>query len=133
MSETTMSPHEMSRIIDFLRKMRQPFDNGLPGARPDPFWNIVLELVDCHLHQVPVTITSLIELSQASYGAGNRLITKTIKDGQIIRVPRGPQHKTTYLAPSEELLAAFQTYASQVKAHLARTFGLRYGAETDEY
>lgn len=133
MSERTMSPHELSRVIDFLRKMRQPFDNGLPGAKPDPFWNTVLELVDCHLHQVPVTITTLIELSQASYGAGNRLISKMIEDGQILKVPRGPQHKTVYLAPSDELLAAFQIYASQVKAHLARTFGLRSGAETDEY
>ena len=104
MSDRTMSPHELSRVIDFLRKMRQPFDNGLPGAKPDAFWNTVLELVDCHLHQVPVTITTLIELSQASYGAGNRLITKMIEDGQIIRVPRGPQHKTVYLAPSDELL-----------------------------
>lgn len=133
MSEKTMSSHELSRVIDFLRKMRQPFDNDLPGAKPDAFWNVVLELVDCHLHQVPVTITSLIELSKASYGAGNRLITKLIDDGQIIKVPRGPQHKTVYLAPSDELLAAFQIYASQVKAHLARTFGLRSGAETDEY
>lgn len=133
MSEKTMSPHELSRVIDFLRKMRQPFDSGLPGARPDPFWNTVLELVDCHLHQVPVTMTTLIERSQASYGAGNRLIAKMIEDGQIIKVPRGPQHKTVYLAPSDELLAAFQIYASQVKAHLARTFGLRSGAETDEY
>ena len=133
MSEKTMSPHELSRVIDFLRKMRQPFDSGLPGAKPDSFWNAVLELVDCHLHQVPVTITTLIEMSRASYGAGNRLITKMIEDGQILRVPRGPQHKTVYLAPSDELLAAFQIYASQVKAHLARTFGLRSGAETDEY
>jgi multiple sugar transport system substrate-binding protein len=133
MSERTMSPHELSRVIDFLRKMRLPFDAGLPGAKPDAFWNTVLELVDCHLHQVPVTITTLIELSQASYGAGNRLITKMIEDSQIIKVPRGPQHKTVYLAPSDELLAAFQIYASQVKAHLARTFGLRSGAETDEY
>ncbi|MGB8812515.1 MAG: extracellular solute-binding protein [Paracoccaceae bacterium] len=133
MSEKTMSPHELSRVIDFLRKMRQPFDTGLPGAKPDAFWNTVLELVDCQLHQVPVTITTLIELSKASYGAGNRLISKMIEDGQIIKVPRGPQHKTVYLAPSDELLAAFQIYASQVKAHLARTFGLRSGAETDEY
>lgn len=133
MSERTMSPHELSRVIDFLRKMRQPFDAGLPGARPDAYWNVVLELVDCHLHQLPVTITTLIELSQASYGAGNRLVTRMIEDGQIIKVPRGPQHKTVYLAPSDELLAAFQIYASQVKAHLARTFGLRSGAETDEY
>lgn len=131
--DTTLSGHELSRVIDFLRKVRQPFDTGLPGARPDPYWNIVLELVDCHLHQVPVSITTLIELSQASYGAGNRLVTKMIEDGQIVRVPRGPQHKTVYLAPGDGLLAAFVTYASTVKAHLAKTFGLRSGAETDEY
>jgi multiple sugar transport system substrate-binding protein len=133
MSEKTMSGHELSRVIDFLRKIRQPFDSGLPGARPDPYWNVVLELVDSHLHQVPVTITTLIELSQASYGAGNRLITKMIEEGQIVKVPRGPQHKTVFLAPSDELLAAFLVYASRVKAHLARTFGLRSGAETEEY
>ena len=132
MSERTMSPHELSRVIDFLRKLRQPFDTGLPGAKPDAFWNTVLELVDANLHQVPVTITTLIELSQASYGAGNRLITKMIEDGQIVKVPRGPQHKTVYLAPSDELLAAFQIYASQVKAHLARTFGLRSGVHLVE-
>lgn len=132
-AEAKLSGHELSRVIDFLRKVRQPFDAGLPGARPDPFWNIVLELVDCHLHQVPVSITTLIELSQASYGAGNRLITKMIEDGQIVRVPRGPQHKTVFLAPSDDLLAAFVAYAGTVKAHLAKTFGLRSGAETDEY
>lgn len=133
MSEKTLSGHELSRVIDFLRKIRQPFDTGLPGARPDPFWNIVLELVDCHLHQVPVTITTLIEMSQASYGAGNRLVSKMIEDGQIVKVPRGPQHKTVFLEPSDDLIAAFVVYASRVKAHLARTFGLRSGSETEEY
>ncbi|MFN0114040.1 MAG: extracellular solute-binding protein [Paracoccaceae bacterium] len=127
------SGYELSRVIDFLRKIREPFDTGVPGARPDPHWNIVLELVDSHLREVPVSMTNLIELSKASYGAGNRLIVKMLEEGQIVKVARGPNHRTSYLAPSDELLSAFIDYAKRVKSHLAKTFGLRSGAETEEY
>ncbi|KKC34230.1 hypothetical protein WH91_04230 [Devosia psychrophila] len=120
-------------MIDFLRKIRAPFDSVVPGAKPDPYWNIVLELVDSHLKQKPLDISSLIDLSQASYGTGNRMIVKMIEDGLIVKVPRGPKHKTGFLAPSHDLIDSFIRYASQVKAHLAKTFGLRSGAETDEY
>ncbi len=128
-----LSDHEMSRIIDFLRKIRQPFDAGIPGAKADIYWNVVLELVDSHLQQKPVDMTTLIELSQASWGTGNRLVSRMIDDGLIDRVPRGPKHKTTFLAPSDRLVADFVDYATRVKAHLAKTFGLRSGTETDEY
>jgi multiple sugar transport system substrate-binding protein len=93
-SKSNLSDHELVRVIDFLRKIRQPFDTGIPGARPDPYWNIVLELVDCHVQQIQVNMTLLIDLSQSSYGVGNRLITKMIKEGQIVRVPRSPNHRT---------------------------------------
>ena len=56
-----------------------------------------------------------------------------IETGLIDRVPRGPKHKTTFLAPSERLVSDFIDYAAHVKAHLAKTFGLRSGAETEEY
>lgn len=132
-AHTNLSNHELSRVIDFLRKIREPFDDGIPGAKADPYWNVVLELIDLHLQQIPVNITMLIDRSATSYGVGNRLITKMVEEGQIIRVPRSPQHKTTYLVPSPELLAAFVEYAVKVKAHLAKTFGLRAGSEADEY
>ena len=133
MNHGKLSDHEMSRVIDFLRKIRDPFDTAIPGARPDPYWNVVLELIDCHLQHIPVSMTSLIELSRSSYGVGNRLIVKMIDEGQIVRVPRSPRHKTYYLEPSQELLDAFVSYAAHVKSHLARTFGLRSGSEADEY
>ena len=60
---TTLSDHELSRIIDFLRGTRAPFDQDLQGAKPDPYWNIVLELVDSHLQQKSLDISSLIDLS----------------------------------------------------------------------
>ena len=83
-----LSDHELSRVIDFLRKIRAPFDERIPSAKPDPYWNIVLELVDSHLQQLPVDRSTLIEWSQTSYGTGNRLITRLIEDGLIDRVPR---------------------------------------------
>jgi multiple sugar transport system substrate-binding protein len=131
--ESKLSDHELSRVIGFLRRIRGPFDETIPGVKPDPHWNIVLELVDSHIQQQPMDVTSLIELSGATYGTGNRLITKMIADGQIVKVPRGPKHKTAFLAPSDEMRNAFVSYAMHVKAHLAKTFGLRSGSETEEY
>jgi multiple sugar transport system substrate-binding protein len=128
-----LSDHELSRIIDFLRRMRTPFDETIPGAKPDIYWNIVLELVDSHIQQRPLDTTSLIDLSGATYGTGNRMVSKMIEDGLIDRVSRGEKYKTAFLAPSEAMMDSFIGYASHVKAHLAKTFGLRSGSETDEY
>ncbi len=132
-STRNLSDHELSRVIDFLRKIRQPFDAGIPDAKPDIYWNMVLELIDSHLQQRPVDMSTMIELSKASWGTGNRLITRMIDKGLIDRVPRGPKHKTCFLVPSDRLVNEFIDYATKVKAHLAKTFGLRSGAETDEY
>jgi multiple sugar transport system substrate-binding protein len=128
-----LSAHELSRIIDFLRKLRAPFDSGLPGARPDVFWNVVLELVDAHLRRSPIDKSGLIALARVPYSTGNRMIMKMIGDGQIRPVPRGNGLKTHFLEPTDELLDAFAAYATHVKAHLAKTFGLRKGTEADEY
>jgi len=50
-SRPELTAHELSRIVDFLRKLRAPFDTGVPGASKDVFWNVVLELVDAHLRR----------------------------------------------------------------------------------
>ncbi|MCB1486581.1 MAG: hypothetical protein KDJ88_03870 [Bauldia sp.] len=114
-----LSDHELSRVIDLLHKVRRPFDAAIPGARPDPYWNLVLELVECHLRRRPLSKTTLIKRSQTSYSTGYRLIAKMIEDGSIIRVPRGPHHKTTLLAPSPEFVESFANYAEGLKARLA--------------
>ncbi|MFN3615596.1 MAG: hypothetical protein ACK4WC_13695 [Rubrimonas sp.] len=128
-----LGSHELSRIVDFLRKLRAPFDSDLPGARPDVFWNIVLELVDAHLRQNPIDKSGLIALARVPYSTGNRMIVKMIEDRQIRQVPRGAGLKTHFLEPTDDLLTAFMGYAAHVKAHLAKTFGLRSGTEANEY
>ena len=128
-----LTSHELSRIVDFLRKLRAPFDDGLPDAKPDVFWNVVLELVDAHLRDRPIDKSGLIGLARVPYSTGNRMVTKMIADGLIAQVPRGQGLKTHFLRPSDRLLSAFMDYANHVKAHLAKTFGLRKGTEANEY
>ncbi|MFT7449173.1 MAG: multiple sugar transport system substrate-binding protein [Glaciecola sp.] len=128
-----LTSHELSRIVDFLRKLRAPFDEGLPDAKPDVFWNVVLELVDAHLRERPIDKSGLIALARVPYSTGNRMVTKMVADNLIRQVPRGGGLKTHFLEPSEKLLTAFMDYANHVKAHLAKTFGLRKGAEANEY
>ena len=128
-----LSSHELSRIVDFLRKLRAPFDSGVPGAKPDVFWNIALELVDAHLRRRPIDKSGLIVLAGVPYSTGNRMVTKMIEDGQIRPVPRGARHKTHFLEPTEAMLTAFIGYATHVKSHLAKTFGLRKGTEANEF
>ncbi|MEO1001311.1 MAG: hypothetical protein AAFW69_12030, partial [Pseudomonadota bacterium] len=120
-----LTSHELSRIVDFLRKLRAPFDSGLPGARADVYWNVVLELVDAHLRQRPIDKSGLITLAGVPYSTGNRMISRMIEEGSIALVPRGGGLKTHFLAPADTLLAAFMDYATHVKAHMAQTFGLR--------
>lgn len=128
-----LTSHELSRIVDFLRKLKVPFDLGLPGAKPDVYWNIVLELVDAQLRQKPIDKSGLIALANVPYSTGNRMVTKMISENLIRQVPRGGGLKTHFLEPSDTLLVAFMDYATHVKGHLAKTFGLRKGSEANEY
>jgi len=131
--KSEITGHELSRIVDFLRKLRTPFDTGLPTAKPDVYWNIVLELVDAQLRQKPIDKSGLIALAGVPYSTGNRMVTRMIEDALIKQVPRGSGLKTHFLEPSDNLLAAFIAYATHVKQHLAKTFGLRRGSEANEY
>lgn len=128
-----LTSHELSRIVDFLRKLRAPFDTHMPGATKDVFWNVVLELVDAHLRRRPIDKSGLVTLAGVPYSTGNRLITTMIADNLIRQVPRGGGLKTHFLEPTDVLQHSFVNYATHVKGHLAKTFGLRQGSEANEY
>jgi multiple sugar transport system substrate-binding protein len=132
-SKSELTSHELSRIVDFLRKLRAPFDTGLPAAKPDVYWNVVLELVDAQLRHKPIDKSGLISLAGVPYSTGNRMVMRMVEDALIRQVPRGNGLKTHFLEPTDKLLTAFMAYATHVKQHLAQTFGLRKGAEASEY
>lgn len=128
-----LSDHELSRIVAFLRGVRQPFVDMVGGSQPDPFWNVVLALAESRVEHRPNDQSALIALSGASYGSGIRLIKRMIEDGRIEKVARSPDLKGAFLRPTDALMDEFIEYGVHVKTMLARTFGLRTGANAEQY
>ncbi|MBB3931176.1 multiple sugar transport system substrate-binding protein [Kaistia hirudinis] len=129
-----MTDYELLRIINFLERIRTPYDERLGSADPDPIWNIVLYLMKCHLRGDPVTMSSLASISQIPFASAMRRIHRLIDDGDIEQYQRSAGAKAFYLAPSRRLKSDFVAYAMKVKVLLAETFGLGSGsANADDY
>lgn len=129
-----MTEYELLRIITFLERMRQPYDRLLKAAEPDPNWNIILYLMKNHLRGENVTMSSLASSADIPFASAMRRIHKLIEAGNIQLRQRGKSGKSHYLEPSRKLAIGFTTYAIQVKALLADTFGLRSGsADSEDY
>ena len=125
-----MTENELLRVINFLERVRAPFQTLVPIAREDPVWNILLFLMKQHLTGVPVTISALCSVANVPYATAMRLVHSLIDDGQILKKQRGAKGRRFDLAPSEALTQSFVAYARRIKSLLADTFGLR--AKTDD-
>mgnify|MGYP001077248220 CR=1 FL=1 len=119
-----MTDYELLRIINFLERIRVPYDEKLQAASPDPVWNIVLFLMKSHLRGDTVTMSSLASVSQIPFPSAMRRIHKLIDDGDIEQMNRSATGKSFFLVPSSRLKSSFVAYAIRVKALLAETFGL---------
>ncbi|MCV3206616.1 extracellular solute-binding protein [Mesorhizobium sp. YC-39] len=129
-----MTDYELLRIINFLERIRAPYDEKLNAATPDPVWNIVLYLMKSHLRGDTVTMSSLASVSQIPFPSAMRRIHRLIDDGDVEQMSRSPTGKSYFLVPSRKLKSNFVAYAIRVKALLAETFGLGGGsANAEEY
>ncbi len=129
-----MTDYELLRIINFLERIRTPYDEKLRNADPDPVWNIVLFLMKSHLRGDVVTMSSLALVSQIPFASAMRRIHRLIEDGDIEKRQRNPGGKSYNLVPSQRLKSNFISYAMKVKVLLAETFGLGAGnANVDDY
>jgi multiple sugar transport system substrate-binding protein len=129
-----MTDYELLRIIHFLERIRAPYDEKLPGADPDPVWNIVLYLVKSNLRGDPVTISSLASVANIPFATAVRRIHKLIEADLIKQHERKIGGRTFNLVASPSLKSSFVAYAMRVKVLLAETFGLGRGkANEDDY
>ena len=129
-----MTEYELLRIINFLERMRSPYDQLVKTSEPDPNWNIVLYLMKNHLRGEKVTMSSLALAANVPFASAMRRIHKLIDSGEIQQRQRGLTGKSHYLEPSRALSASFAIYAMKVKALLADTFGLKSGsADSEDY
>ena len=121
----------MQRVIRFLKRTRQPFLALVPSAEPDATWNIVTHLIESEIAGTPVTLSTLVSVSEVPYATGLRRIHRMIDEGVILKRSRSKTGKSFTLHPSPALTAQFEDYARQMKSLLAETFG-RVAASEDE-
>ena len=127
-----MTEHELLRIIAFLERVRQPFQELVPIAEEDATWNLLLFLIRNHLTGTPVAISTLASVAKAPHATAMRRIHALIERGDILQDPLGEGSKRFKLRPSEALLESFIQYARRIKFLLAETFGLRSKTDSDE-
>src|SRR5271167_2740794 len=119
-----MTEHELLRIIAFLERVRQPFQDLIPIADEDATWNMLLFLIKSHLTGTPVTLSALASVANVPHATAMRRIHALIESGHIVAKAASDTGKRFRLAPSDELMASFTQYARRIKFLLAETFGL---------
>ena len=127
-----MRDHELLRVIEYLERLRQPYQALFPMADPDPVWNIAVHLVRSHLRGEVVTISKLAQAAGVPATTATRRIETMIQQDLIRRKPHGRTGKTFSLHPGDALLAAFLSYARQTKSLLAQTVGMRPSNEVED-
>lgn len=127
-----MTEYELLRIIGFLERVRQPYQEILPIAEEDASWNILLHLIRQNLLGTPVTISTLASVARIPYATAMRRIHVLVDEGHIVRKPVGATGKSYVLVASAELTESFIQYARRIKSLLAETFGLRSKPEEEE-
>ena len=127
-----MTEHELLRIIAFLERVRQPFQELIPIAEEDVTWNLLLFLIKSHLTGTPVAISTLASVAKAPHATAMRRIHTLIERGDILQEPLFEGSKRFKLQPSKALLENFIQYAGRIKYLLAETFGLRSKTDSEE-
>ncbi len=118
-----MNEYELQRVIRFLKGTRQPFVSLVASPEPDAAWNIVTHLIECEIGGQPVTVSTLVDVSELPYATALRRVHRMIDEGLILKRSRSATGKSFTLHPSPDLQARFEAYARQVKCLLAETFG----------
>src|SRR6202020_21794 len=127
-----MTEHELLRIIAFLERVRQPFQDLIPIADEDATWNMLLFLIKSHLTGTPVTLSALASVANVPHATAMRRIHALIESGHIETETFSDAGKRFKLLPSDALTDSFVQYARRIKFLLAETFGLRSKSDSDE-
>ena len=127
-----MTEHELLRIITFLERVRQPFQELVPIAEEDATWNMLLFLMKSHLTGTPVTLSALASVANVPHATAMRRIHALMESGHVKTETFSDTGKRFKLLPSKALTDSFVQYARRIKFLLAETFGLRPKSDSDE-
>ena len=126
-----MNEYELQRVIQFVKRTRDPWLGLVPAAEPDATWNIVTHLISCELNRQPVTLSALVDVAGLPYATALRRVHRMIEEGHIVKRTRKNCGKRFTLHPGTALMQGFETYARHMKCLVAETFGRQTSVEDE--
>ena len=126
-----MNEYELQRVIQFVKRTRDPWLGLVPAAEPDAAWNIVTHLISCELARQPVTLSALVDVTGLPYATALRRVHRMIDEGHIVKRSLKSCGKRFTLHPGPALMEGFETYARHMKCLIAETFGRPVSVEDE--
>jgi len=119
-----MTKDELLRIIDFANNMRSLNSQKTQLTEIDARWNIISFAMSQHLEGKQLTITSAASASGVPYATAMRRVVELIDEKLLNKRARTKTGLSFSLHPSRKLIKEFEFYATQLKTHIGKTFGL---------
>ena len=119
----SMTPNELSRILDFVEQMEDETDAALDLRGSNRELRILVHLMRNHIAGRLSTQTSLADSSGLAYGTALRAIHDLVDRGMMMKRPRTKSGKSFSLHPSPKLIQQWKVFARRVKGIVGGVFG----------
>ncbi|SLN29279.1 ABC transporter substrate-binding protein [Roseisalinus antarcticus] len=126
---------DLDLVTAFLEELSAELETSLDPTAPNPYLNMSLHLLRCHLEGRTVTASTMVAAASVPYATATRKLADMQKAGLIEQRPRSRTGKSFSLHPSEEMLSNWSQLADRIRRQGQRTFGTadRAPATSDYY
>ena len=117
----------------FLETLTEELDGSLEPTAPNPFLNMSLHLLRCHLQGKLVTASTMVSASGVPYATATRKLAEMQRQGLIEQRPRSRSGRSFSLHPSEAMLAFWAQLSDRICRLGQQTFGGAGAAQADYF
>lgn len=122
---SSITPTELSRIIDFLEQVEFETEQELGVKRGNQELGMLAFLMRNHLAGRQSTQTALIEASGLSYGTALRVLQDLVDRGAVVKRPRTKTGKSFSLHPSADHIKQWKALSRRIKGIVGGIVGWR--------
>jgi multiple sugar transport system substrate-binding protein len=119
----SMTPNELSRILDFVEQMDDETDAALDLRGNNRELRILVHLMRNHIAGRLSTQTSLAASSGLAYGTALRAMQDLIDRGMMMKRPRTKSGKSFSLHPTPKLIQQWKVLGRRIKGIVGGVFG----------
>ncbi len=123
---------ELLNVVGFLEGLNAEIDTTLEPSAPNPYLNMSLHLLRCHLEGRIVTASALVSASAVPYATAVRKLADMKEAGLIEQRPRSKNGKSFSLHPSQTLLSSWTQLADRVQRLAVNRFQGSGGSDSGE-